>query len=95
MDCRQHASGARFKVRVTPRSSRNECGGLHGDALKIKLNAPPVDGKANQALIGFLAELLQVKPGRLEVAAGLTSRTKTIQVSGLSPDEVLQRLGLA
>lgn len=82
--------GARFSVRVQPRSSRNEVAGLHGGALRIRLSAPPVDGAANAALVDFLAEWLGV--GRRDVAlvAGLASRTKVVEVRGLSAARLME-----
>ena len=76
--------GCYLQVRVTPRSSRNRVDGPRDDALKIRLNAPPVDGKANEALIEFLAEYLDLPRRALELVAGGQSRTKRILVRGRS-----------
>ena len=81
--------GAAFTVRVTTRASKTEIVGLMDDgALKIRLTAPPVEGKANEALIGFLADVLGVKRDQLEIIAGHTGREKLISVIGITPDEV-------
>lgn len=84
--------GVTFAVRVVPRASRNEIVGIHGDALKIRLTAPPVEGRANEALIAFLAKRLDVRKSQVDIVAGATSRRKTIRVVGLWPQEVGERL---
>jgi uncharacterized protein (TIGR00251 family) len=73
-----------FRVRVQPRSRRDEVVGLHGDALKIRLTAPPVEGKANQALQAFLGERLGVSPSAVEILTGHRSRHKRVRVQGVS-----------
>ncbi len=82
----------RFKVQ--PRASRNEIVGLHGDAVRIRLSAPPVDGGANEALTRFLAERLKVSRSRVRLVSGQASRSKLIAISGLTPEEVAARLQL-
>jgi uncharacterized protein (TIGR00251 family) len=71
---------------VQPRSSRNELAGLHGESLKLRLTTPPVDGKANKAVITFLAKLLKIPKSALIIRSGLQSRSKKIVVSGLDED---------
>lgn len=78
LSIQNHPSGLVFKVHVQPRSSRNQIVGLHGDALKVKLTAPPVEGKANQACIEVLAEALGVPKSRLEIVSGQSSRLKHV-----------------
>jgi len=73
---------ASFLLHIQPGAKRTEIVGLHGDALKIRLNAPPVDGKANTALIAFFAEQLGVPRGAVSLEAGAASRRKRISVSG-------------
>ncbi len=80
--------GCIFRVRVLPRSRRDEVVGLHGDALKIRLTAPPVRGKANRALREFLADQLGVSPSDVEILTGHTSRRKRVRVTGISADAV-------
>jgi uncharacterized protein (TIGR00251 family) len=65
---------------------------MHGDAIKIRLMAPPVDGAANEALIEFLAEVLQVPKGAVTITAGATGRRKTVMVEGISVTEAARRL---
>lgn len=88
-----HSSrGARFVVTVVPRARRDELAGVRPDSVRIRLTAPPVEGAANQALIAFLAEVLEVPRDDVEIVAGHTSRRKVIQVRGLSPQAVKGRL---
>jgi len=75
-------TGATFRVRVQPGASKNEIMGVQQDALKIRISAPPVQGKANKALIQFLAKELGVKRSQVEILSGHTSRIKTIRVIG-------------
>jgi hypothetical protein len=85
--------GVRLRIRVQPRASRTEVAGLHGDALKIRLSAPPVDGAANEALIRFLADALGVPRGAVNVAAGHASRSKTVRVIGVTVERAEALLG--
>ncbi len=84
----QGDDGSVFPVHVVPRGRRNEVVGLYGDALKVRLTAPPVQGKANRALREFLAERLGVPTAQVEVISGHTSRHKRVRVWGVSGDEV-------
>jgi uncharacterized protein (TIGR00251 family) len=72
------------KIYLQPRSSKNEVVGPHRDGIKIKLTAPPVEGKANEALIRFLAETCDVSPSRVEIVKGHHAREKTVRISGLT-----------
>jgi uncharacterized protein (TIGR00251 family) len=85
-------TGATFAVKVHPRAKKNALTGEVGDALKLALTAPPVDGKANEACIEFFAKLLKVPRSSVTIAAGLTSRNKVIRVAGLSAEDVRSRL---
>lgn len=86
-------TGATFAVRVHPRAKKNAITGKVGDALKVSLTAPPVDGKANAACIEFFAELLRVSRSSITIASGESSRNKVICVAGMSAEEVRKRLG--
>lgn len=88
---RSDGAGSLLTVHVQPGAKRTEIVGEHGDALKIRLNAPPVDGKANEALLAFLADLLKLARRDLVLRAGQTSRRKLIGI-GLPPEAVLPRL---
>ena len=82
-----------FAVKVHPRAKKNAITGEVGDALKLALTAPPVDGKANEACIDFFAKLLKVPRASVTIAAGFTSRNKVIRVSGMTAEQVRERLG--
>ena len=84
--------GATFAVRVQPRARRNAIVGELGNALKLALTAPALEGRANQACIEFLAEFLKVPRSSVTIAAGETSRNKVIRVAGISADELRRRL---
>jgi uncharacterized protein (TIGR00251 family) len=86
------AGGATLAVKVHPRAKKNAITGEVGDALKLALTAPPVDGRANQACIEFFANLLDVPRSSVTIASGETSRNKVIRVAGLSAQEVRKRL---
>jgi hypothetical protein len=85
--------GAALAVRVTPRSSKNEVAEILSDGtVKIRLTAPPVEGKANQALVEFLAEVLDVPRTRIDIVAGETGRDKLVSIVGLDADTVHNRI---
>src|SRR3569832_138425 len=67
-----------LRVRVQPRAAKNELAGLHGDRLKIRLTAPPVDGKATAAVIAFIAELCGVATSHVTLTAGAGAREKSL-----------------
>ncbi|MGE0405834.1 MAG: DUF167 domain-containing protein [Candidatus Korobacteraceae bacterium] len=92
LSIRDTAQGATFTVRVQPRARRNAITGVIGDALKIALTAPPVEGRANHACLEFLAKLLGVPRSSVTIAAGETSRNKVIRVTGLTAAEARRRL---
>ncbi len=81
-----------FEVKVHPRAKKNLITGQVGDALKVSLTAPPIDGRANQACIEFFASLLKVPRSSVTIASGQSSRNKVVRVVGLTADEVRQRI---
>jgi uncharacterized protein (TIGR00251 family) len=83
-----------INVRVVPRSSRNQIIGVEDGVFKIKLTAPPVDGKANKALREFLAGRLGLAKGSVEIISGEKSRQKLVRIHGLSLKEVCTLLGI-
>ncbi|HWR16726.1 MAG TPA: DUF167 domain-containing protein [Terriglobales bacterium] len=89
---RDTAQGATFAVKVHPRAKKDAIAGEVGDALKVALTAPPVEGKANEACIRFFAEFLRVPRSSVTIAAGETSRNKVIRVHGLTAAQVEARL---
>jgi uncharacterized protein len=84
--------GTRLQVKITPGASRTKILGPHGNCLKIAVNAPPEKGKANHALIEFLAEVLGVPRSRIALQSGMTSPRKTLFVQRVTPAECLSRL---
>ena len=90
----QAAEGVIIRIHAQPNAKRNEIAGVHGEELKIRLHAPPVDGKANAALIAFLCEVLDVSKSEIEIVRGETSRSKQVLIRGKKLDEVTTRLGL-
>jgi uncharacterized protein len=92
-DIEEHRGGVRFAVRVQPRASRSEVAGAHGGALRVRLTAPPVEGRANEALVRFLAEALGVRAGAVRLLAGAAGRTKRVEVDGVSAAAVRRLLG--
>lgn len=81
--------GAALAIRVTPRASKNEITEiLHDGTIKIRLTAPPVEGKANSELIRFLADVLDIAPSKLEIVAGETGRDKLVSVLDMDPEAV-------
>ena len=94
---RDTSQGVSFAVKVHPRAKKNAITGEVGGAIKLALTAPPIEGKANQACIEFLANLLKVPRSSVTIASGQTSRNKVVRIAGLTAKEVEQRLkiGLA
>ncbi|MBN1254369.1 MAG: YggU family protein [Deltaproteobacteria bacterium] len=82
-----------LKIHLQPRASRNGIDGVHGDALKVKVTSPPLEGRANKAVKKLLAEQLGLSPSQVEIIAGQRSREKLVRVSGLSRTEVERALG--
>ncbi|MFB3916697.1 MAG: DUF167 domain-containing protein [Terriglobales bacterium] len=92
---RNTSAGVTFSVKIHPRARKNAITGEVGDALKLALLAPPVEGKANDACIKFLAEILGVSRSCVTIVAGRNSRQKVIRVTGLDAAHVEQRLQAA
>jgi hypothetical protein len=86
------AGGAVLKIHAAPGSSRDRIVGVHGDALKVAVAAPPEHGKANARIVAVLAAALDVPRSALELLAGAAARDKRLQVTGLSAAQVRQRL---
>jgi uncharacterized protein (TIGR00251 family) len=92
---RDTPAGATFAVKVHSRARRNAITGEVGDALKLALTAPPVEGKANQACMEFLAEFLNVPRSSVTIVGGHTTRSKVIRVAGRTAAEIKARLRAA
>jgi uncharacterized protein (TIGR00251 family) len=86
------SAGITFAIKLHPRAKKNAITGRVGDALKLSLTAPPVDGKANAACIEFFAKLLKVPRSSVTIAAGETGRNKVICISGVNAAQVQERL---
>lgn len=85
--------GAALTIRVTPRARRTEIGGILEDGtLRIRVQQPPVEGKANEALIAFLAELLGVRKNRIQIVAGERGLDKIVSILDMTSDEVQRRI---
>ena len=92
---RDTAAGATFAVRVQPRAKKNAIVGEIGEALKLALTAPPVEGRANEACIAFFATLLNVPRSSVTIAAGVSSRNKVIRVREQSAAQIEEKLRAA
>jgi hypothetical protein len=88
----ESSGGVTFAIRVHPRAKKNAVTGELGDALKLSLTSPPVEGRANEACVEFLAKLLKVPRSSVTIASGHTSRAKIIRVTGISVEEVRGRI---
>jgi uncharacterized protein (TIGR00251 family) len=85
---RDTPDGCTLTIRIQPGARKNAITGIHAEALKISLTAPPVYGRANEALIAFLADTLRLPKARIILLTGATNRFKTIRVAGKSAAEV-------
>ena len=86
--------GAILTVHIQPKASTTECVGIHGDALKIRVAAPPVDGAANEELIRFLARRLSISPTSVQIHSGAGGRHKRVLVKGINAQLVMACLNL-
>ena len=84
---------ARLSIRLTPRASRDAIAGFEGETVRVRVTAPPVEGRANRALVRLLAKRLGVPRGSVRVVAGQASRNKVVAVDGLGAAERRRRLG--
>jgi len=89
---RETEHGVTFAVKVHPRAKKDAIAGEIGDAIKLSLTTPPIEGRANEACIQFLAKLLNVPRSSVSIASGLSSRNKVIRVAGISAAQVKDRL---
>jgi uncharacterized protein (TIGR00251 family) len=81
-------TGVRLSIRVQPRASDDRIAGVHGDALKIRLTAPPVDGAANKALVELLAGTFGIPARNVTIVSGTSSRTKVVELEGVTEERV-------
>lgn len=94
LDLNEKDNAVTMRVRVQPRASRTEIAGEHAGAIKLRVAAPPVDGKANEECRRFLAKLLKVGATSIEIISGDSSRDKVIRVSNITARRVLEALSL-
>jgi uncharacterized protein (TIGR00251 family) len=88
-----HEAAIFLKIHLLPRAPRDEICGLYGDAIKVKVTAPPLEGRANIALQRFIAEKLNLPSSQVEIMAGKRSRQKILRISGISRAAVEKALG--
>ncbi|MDA3926905.1 MAG: DUF167 domain-containing protein [Kiritimatiellae bacterium] len=88
-DCKE---GCKLTLRVTPRASRSEIVAAEESWLKVRLKAPPVDGKANKELINFVAKLLKVPKKAVGICAGESARLKRIRITGIKPEDFINKV---
>lgn len=86
--------GVRLTVHVQPRARRTEVVGLYGDAIKLRVAAPPVNGAANEEIVRFFAEIFEAPKRLVTIEAGSAGRRKSIEIVGVEPRFVAERLGL-
>jgi hypothetical protein len=85
--------GVRINVQVQPRASRTEVVGFHGEAIKVRVAAPPVDGAANEAIIRFFADRLDVGRHQVRVVRGASGRRKVVEIDGIGLAELTKAFG--
>jgi uncharacterized protein (TIGR00251 family) len=84
-----------LRLHVHPGAGRTAIVGRHGDALKVKVGAPPADGRANAAVLALVAETLGVQAAQVELASGASSRSKRVRIHGVDADDLRRALQLA
>lgn len=89
---REDSEGIFFQVKVQPRARKNAITGELGDAFKLVLTAPPIEGRANEACVGFFADFLKVPHASITIAAGTRSRLKSIRIAGITAEYLRERL---
>src|SRR3990172_11963869 len=90
----ERGGNVRFRVKVQARARREEIAGVHDGALRVRVTAPPLEGRANRAVVALLAERLRLPQSSVKIAGGERSPLKTIEVAGLDAAAVLERLRL-
>ncbi|MCX7982369.1 MAG: DUF167 domain-containing protein [Syntrophales bacterium] len=95
VDIKETRSGVVIQVHVVPRAARTEFLDAQEGPLRIRVAAPPVEGKANREVIAFLSQLLKVAASRISIVGGARSRLKRIEVEGITPGEFVKRLSEA
>lgn len=89
----ERAIESKLTIRITPRASKNEVTDVMSDGtIKVKIKAPPVDGKANQELTSYLSDVIGISQSGIEITSGLTSRIKTISIRGIDQQGIMDRI---
>jgi uncharacterized protein (TIGR00251 family) len=91
-EIRTAAGAVSFAVRVQPGAKREEVVGYHADAIKLAIRAPALDGKANDVMIRYLAELLHVPRLSVEILSGALARSKVVRITGVTAEEVRSKI---
>jgi uncharacterized protein (TIGR00251 family) len=86
----EQKDGIIIRLHIQPGASKNELVGLHGDRLKIRLKAPPVEGKANKELINYLSKVFEIPKNEIEIISGQTGRRKNVKIIGITKDHLFQ-----
>jgi len=86
---KQTETGVLFKIMVLPRSSRNEIAGVQDGILRLKITAPPIEGRANEECLRFLSEALGIKKARITIVGGHKARRKTVSIEGLNGTDLM------
>jgi uncharacterized protein (TIGR00251 family) len=89
---KEKANSVLINVKVQPRAAKNEIAGVIGDAVKLRVTSPPVDGEANAAVIKIFKNLFRVPNNAISITGGLTSRNKTVEITGVTSEEVKKAL---
>jgi len=84
----------RLNLKVTPNARTNEVTGIRDGIIQVKINASPIEGKANSELVKYLAGLLEIPKSNISILRGHTSRNKTIEIAGRDGEEISRRMGL-
>jgi hypothetical protein len=90
LDVRSTIHGVRFRIRLQPKAKESGVAGVLGDALKVRVTAPPVDGAANEALVELLATTFGIPRRAITIVAGLSSRSKVVELAGVSETDVVR-----
>ncbi|HKF23754.1 MAG TPA: DUF167 domain-containing protein [Candidatus Angelobacter sp.] len=89
---KETSEGVTFNVKVHPRARKNAVTGVVGDALKLAVTAPPLEGRANQAVVEFFADLFEIPRASVTIASGVRGRMKVVRVTGVSKQVIEQKL---
>ncbi len=90
---KKYKDGLLIKIHVQPKAKKDEIVGIQGDTLKVRIKAPPIKGKANEALQKFLSKLLKISKSSIEIVSGETSKQKSIYIKGRTLEDIEKCLG--